>query len=122
MAAAVNPTLTAVLVMGPGKKMFIPFVHEVIVSVQCLGDVIKGHPERATERWIQYSEESILGSGIRSAIEASQNNHEEATRLARGMGLATLKASGEAVAVASGGMLGVCSVAVKDVVMALKNE
>ncbi|KAL3679965.1 hypothetical protein R1sor_022921 [Riccia sorocarpa] len=106
------------------NKMFIPFIHEVVVSVQCLGDVIGGRPERASERISQYSEESVLGCGIRSAIEASKNNHQEAIRLAAGMAKASLKASGEAVAiaVASGGMSGIVPVALKDVTVALEGD
>ena len=39
-------------------------VHETVTCIQCIGDVVTGNTERPTERWKQYAEESVIGSGI----------------------------------------------------------
>ena len=71
---------------------FIPILHEVVTSFQSLGDAIAGNPQAARNRWHQYAEESVFGSGIYSAVTAISGDVDRATEIARGMGRATGKA------------------------------
>lgn len=56
----------------------IPVVAEVATCFQSLGDVMTGNPDAASQRWRDYSESSVIGSGVRAAIAAGQGNMEEA--------------------------------------------
>lgn len=68
-----------------------PVVHEVSTSFGSLGDVITGNPGAARGRWKRYAEESVVGSGVYAAVEASKGNRDRATELGKGMGRATGK-------------------------------
>ena len=67
----------------------IPVVHEVYTSAQCIGDVVTFNPARACERWREYAEESVVGSGVYAAMKYSQGDTERAKELGKGMGRAT---------------------------------
>lgn len=58
----------------------VPGIAEVKTSFESLGDVIAGNPDRASQRWRDYSEQSVFGSGVRSAIAASRGDMGEAHR------------------------------------------
>ncbi|KAG0555070.1 hypothetical protein KC19_12G142200 [Ceratodon purpureus] len=77
----------------------VPVIAEVKTSFESLGDVVAGNPDRASQRWRAYSEQSVVGSGVRSAIAASQGNMQEAHRLGLQMGIATARATISAVGV-----------------------
>lgn len=77
----------------------IPVVADVATCFQSLGDVMTGNPDATSQRWMDYSESSVIGSGVRAAIAAGQGNMEEAERLGKAMGRAT------GSALAGGGLL-----------------
>jgi len=54
-----------------------------------LGYLVTGDTKKAGGAWQDYREESVLGSGVASAISAISGDTQEATRLAKGMGRAT---------------------------------
>ncbi|KAI8901505.1 hypothetical protein BC833DRAFT_124770 [Globomyces pollinis-pini] len=83
---AVN--LTAIL---PGT---LPVIHEIATCFESLADVvIEQDAAMARQRWEDYSEQSIVGSGVKSAAAAVCGDMEEARRLGINMGKATAHAS-----------------------------
>ncbi|KAG0599351.1 hypothetical protein M758_12G145900, partial [Ceratodon purpureus] len=73
-------------------------IAEVKTSFESLGVVVAGHPDRASQRWRDNTEQSVVGSGVRSAIAASQGNMQEA-HVGVQMGIATARATISAVGV-----------------------
>ena len=67
-------------------------VHETFTAIGCLGDVLTGNTKRSRERWKQYAEESVIGSGIYAAHEYLKGDTEHAWELGKGMAMATGKA------------------------------
>ena len=103
---------TGQVLTGGGLLGDIPVFHELQTAGKSLGDMIGGGDhESARNRWKDYAEESVIGSGIYAAVEAANGNLERAEELAKGMGKATAKAAVEAAvvggAIATGGVAGV---------------
>lgn len=67
----------------------IPIIHEAVTAVQSLGDAITGDTKGARQRWEDYSEQSVIGSGVKAAACAVQGDMEGANRCGKGMGRAT---------------------------------
>ena len=67
----------------------VPVIAEFKTACESLGDVMRGDVDAARRRWEDYSEASVIGSGVRAAIAASQGNMPEAERLGKAMGRAT---------------------------------
>eukprot|EP01035_Chromulina_nebulosa_P024486 gene24486-31886_t len=67
----------------------IPVIHELLTSGLSLGHAICGDTNRAREVWCEYSEKSILGSGVYAAIVASNGDLDRANELGKGMLRAT---------------------------------
>merc|ERR1712210_172277 len=63
----------------------IPVFHEVGTTFNSLGKLVVGDVEGAGEAWVDYSEESVIGSGVRSAVHAIGGDTDEARRIAMGM-------------------------------------
>lgn len=77
----------------------VPVVHEVRTAGQSVGKLVVGDVKGAEKAWVDYSEESVIGSGVKAASYAVQGDLQQATRCAKGMGRAT----GQAVC--GGGLL-----------------
>ena len=73
--------------------MNFPGVHELGTITKSATQLLwQGDAEAAAETWNKYSEESVLGSGVRAAYHGITGDTEEATRIAKGMGRATGRA------------------------------
>ncbi|KAJ3000846.1 hypothetical protein HDV02_002309 [Globomyces sp. JEL0801] len=70
----------------------LPVIHEAIVGVKSLGHLVVGDPKGAGKAWVDYSENSVIGSGVKSAAAAICGDMEEAHRLGKNMGKTTIKA------------------------------
>ena len=84
---------TGKILCGGGLLKEIPVLHELATCGASLGDMIGGGDQHsARDRWEEYKEESVLGSGIQAAIEHKHGNQERSRELRRAMGRASTKA------------------------------
>ena len=84
---------TGSALLGGGLLRNVPGFHELATAGDSLGDVIRGVDTKAAEkRWKVYAENSVIGSGVHAAVEASKGNIERAEQLGKNMGKATLSA------------------------------
>ena len=67
----------------------VPVIAEIKTSCESLGDVMTGDADAARRRWEDYSEASVIGSGVKAAIAAGRDDMAEAERLGKAMGRAT---------------------------------
>ncbi|ELU08803.1 hypothetical protein CAPTEDRAFT_208109 [Capitella teleta] len=67
----------------------LPILQEVGTAFVSLGDLITGNPKKAGQRWENYAEESVIGSGAASLVCLIANDKEKAKEYAKGMGRAT---------------------------------
>ncbi|ELU08824.1 hypothetical protein CAPTEDRAFT_208129 [Capitella teleta] len=67
----------------------LPILQEVGTAFVSLGDLITGNPKKAGQRWENYAEESVIGSGAASLVCLIANDKEKAEEYAKGMGRAT---------------------------------
>ena len=83
--------------------MVVPLFHELGTIATSVGKLIVGDTEAAGKAWVDYSEQSVIGSGARAAYHGINGDTEEATRIVKGMG----RAAGRAVSqtVTGGGLL-----------------
>lgn len=83
--------------------MVVPLFHELGTIATSVGKLIVGDTEGAGKAWVDYSEQSVIGSGARAAYHGINGDTEEATRIVKGMG----RAAGRAVSqtVTGGGLL-----------------
>jgi len=72
--------------------MVLPGLHEIGTAFSSIGKLVTGDVKGAGEVWEKYSEESVIGSGVRSAYHGITGDKEEAARIAKGMGRATGRA------------------------------
>jgi len=72
--------------------MVFPGLHEIGTTFSSIGKLVTGDVKGAGEVWEKYSEESVIGSGVRSAYHGITGDKEEAARIAKGMGRATGRA------------------------------
>ena len=83
--------------------MVLPLFHELGTIATSVGKLVVGDTEGAGKAWVDYSEQSVIGSGARAAYHGINGDTEEATRIVKGMG----RAAGRAVSqtVTGGGLL-----------------
>ena len=83
--------------------MVLPLLHELGTIATSACKLVVGDTEGAGKAWVDYSEQSVIGSGARAAYHGISGDTEEATRIVKGMG----RAAGRAVsqAVTGGGLL-----------------
>lgn len=68
--------------------MVYPGLHELTTICGSVGKLVVGDVGGAGKVWTDYSEESVIGSGLRAAVHGIAGDTEEATRIAKGMGRA----------------------------------
>lgn len=84
---------TGSALLGGGFLRNVPVFHELATAGDSLGDVIgSGDTSAAEKRWENYAENSVIGSGVYAAVEASKGNIKRAEKLGKNMGKATLSA------------------------------
>ena len=83
--------------------MVLPLFHELGTIATSVSKLVVGDTEGAGKAWVDYSEQSVIGSGARAAYHGINGDTEEATRIVKGMG----RAAGRAVSqtVTGGGLL-----------------
>lgn len=100
---------TGKAVLGGGLLRDVPGFHELAVCGESLGDVIGGGDTKSAEkRWETYLESSVIGGGIGAIAAKIDGDDEEAEKLLKGCGKATLRfgvtAAGVAATAATGGL------------------
>lgn len=66
----------------------IPVIHEVGTACRSAGHAVTGSPEKARAVWTEYADESVIGSGVYSAVLATKGEKEKAKKVAKGCGRA----------------------------------
>ena len=99
---------TGSALLGGGLLRNVPVFHELATAGDSLGDVIGGgDTETAAQRWGDYAENSVIGSGVYAAVEAGKGNTERAEELRKNMGKAAISAgittAAAAAIIATGG-------------------
>lgn len=85
---------TGKIICGGGLLRDVPVLHELATCGESLGDMIGGgDDEMACQRWEQWADSSLIGSGVGSMIEARKGNATRAAQLHRAAGKAGAKAS-----------------------------
>ena len=93
---------TGSALLGGGLLRNVPVFHELATAGDSLGDVIGGgDTETAAQRWGDYAENSVIGSGVYAAVEAGKGNTERAEELGKNMGKAAISAGITTAAVAA---------------------
>ena len=99
---------TGSALLGGGLLRNVPVFHELATAGDALGDVIGGgDTETAAQRWRDYVEDSVIGTGVYAAVEAGKGNTERAEELRKNMGKAAISAgittAAAAAIIATGG-------------------
>ena len=93
---------TGSALLGGGLLRNVPVFHELATAGDSLGDVIGGgDTETAAQRWGDYAENSVMGSGVYAAVEAGKGNTDRAEELGKNMGKAAISAGITTAAVAA---------------------
>ena len=93
---------TGSALLGGGLLRNVPVFHELATAGDSLGDVIGGgDTETAAQRWGDYAENSVIGSGVYAAVEAGKGNTDRAEELGKNMGKAAISAGITTAAVAA---------------------
>lgn len=93
---------TGSALLGGGAFGNVPVFHELATAGNSLGDVIGGGDTKtAAQRWCDYVENSVIGTGVYAAVEAGKGNTERAEELRKNMGKAAISAGITTAAVAA---------------------